>query len=719
MTDEGLTDPDAMSAGVTDGTILKILSGVQSGVEVSLSPGLYTLGSGGDDDIQIIDVSLAPGHLQLRVGAGAIQVKAAAGSVRTGNGIALDPDSEWHEVEPLDILTAGTTRLALGPSTAAWTSVTDIDDEKAPAEKEEAAPERQTLSDILARIDLRKQALPLLALVMVLGLAIWYLASDGAGRSDNAGITPANVAEVRAALVPLPFARNIEVRQEVDGTIYATGYVDSTVERRAVAGAIEETGVPVHLRVWVLQSMRQEIEGLIAAQKRNVTFDISRTGVVTLNGLIPDDAQAAQFISTIREGVLGVTSVESNLRTPTSLLADVEKLAQSSRIKPWVLFRFDQGVIEATGALPADEVDSWSGFLQVYARRFAPDVGLRSFVQLQDINVPPSHAITIGAAAQNTGDVEVDVSRIQQGNFTSEDVLIGAPQSRQSISEPVQQPSSNEAAPNTGGLLPGNNFPSAAEMGLDQSANAPDSDVGRSSDAAVSGRSNLSSLRPRVGMQSLLVAPAADSEAVKAEVRISAVPGEGVGMRALQVLPPREKMTAPVMGNISLSSDGISPVSRAGMRALIVSPAEEEPNTNVIATVGISGNSAWLGIEGFNAPLQSGSGALQNNDALNASLSNSTRLLLEQWRDGRLQGGANANSLMQALERLSREGGAGGASRLARQQLYDRYLPAASGRVEFREDAGQHQIFNAPGCRYGTVLARYSQCWANIIFIEL
>ena len=45
------------------GAILKILTGVQAGIDVALVEGSYTLGSGDDDDIQLFDVSLKPGAL--------------------------------------------------------------------------------------------------------------------------------------------------------------------------------------------------------------------------------------------------------------------------------------------------------------------------------------------------------------------------------------------------------------------------------------------------------------------------------------------------------------------------------------------------------------------------------------------------------------------------------------------------------------------------------
>ena len=488
--DADLTDSDFIRPSSAESVILKILSGVQSGVEVALAPGQYTLGSGDDDDIRIIDVSLALRHLELRVSAGACQIRASAGQVRSGNGIWLEPESDWQEVEPLDVVMVGTTRFAVASASAAWTSVTDIPAEAPPPVAEPAPGLLAAILARLARLEWRgrpvsRLAVPAGALLFLVVIALWYLVPGGAPVEDEAASRQEDLAQVRAAVVALPFAGNIEMRQEVDGVIYATGHVDTPAERRAVASAIDATAIPVNLRVWVVQSMHQEIAGLIEAQARNVTVEISAAGVVTLRGIIPDDAEAARFTALVDE-VPGVSEVQSRLRTPSSLLAEVEQLAQASQIKPWVLFRLDNGMIEATGSLPAAEVNSWADFLQVYARRFARDIGLRSFVQLQNVSIQASNAspaigaITIGAQELNDGDVEIDVSRLQGGDVAPGDLLVGG-----SAAAGAPGPTSAAAgAAATGGQPPSATAPAAPAPAASTPASTPASISGRASTPA-------------------------------------------------------------------------------------------------------------------------------------------------------------------------------------------------------------------------------------------
>lgn len=433
-----MADTNGATASVANGasnTILKILSGVQSGVEVSLANGQYSLGSGNEDDIQIIDVSLKAGHLKLRISQGKIEIAGASGSLKSNNGVVLDNDTDFHEIEPLDVITAGTTRFALGPPTALWSSITNIDG------GEPAAPPARKRSRLAAIAETgwlqraRKLAIPIAAVVILVVFATWQLSSTRMNIGFNRGSGPSELEQTTAAVGQFPFARNVDVKQEVDGTIYATGYVESPVERRAVAGAIEKTGIPVRVRILVLQSLRNEVENLAKSENMNVTSTLSPKGELTLEGVVLSEDAANKFVDLVRDRILGLARVESRLKTSKSLLAEVEKLAQVSQIHQWVLLRDAHDVIEASGAIPIEKIDAWAGFLQSYAKRFAKDIGLRSYVQLQTVQMTAAatpgsrdQAVVIGGQKTDSNDITLDVERLKVGAYAPKDVLVGAPQ---------------------------------------------------------------------------------------------------------------------------------------------------------------------------------------------------------------------------------------------------------------------------------------------------
>jgi len=386
-----MADPKA-----SERLILKILNGIQSGVEVSLSSGEYALGSGAEDDIQLIDVSLKPGHLRLRVDPGKIEIRAQSGSFQTVSGLqGGNGADDWNEVQPLDVITAGTTRFALGLPTAQWATVT-YDDQittNAPPAASKTGPSRAAASRAAALTRARPLALPLIAVCALVALAGWLLLS---GSSSKTGPTKGNELEVtRNTIEQFPFAKAVTLRQDVDGTIYANGFVESLVERRAITEAIEKTGIPVRVRLQVLQVMRSELDSLITAEKVKVTYTLPDTGVATLEGTILNAGIADRFISRVKESIVGLNQLDIRIKTAKTLLDDIEKLARTTQIEQAVIFRLDKDVVEANGVIQPNKIDAWVGFLQAYARRYSKDISLRSFVQLQyDPNTPIAQRLT-------------------------------------------------------------------------------------------------------------------------------------------------------------------------------------------------------------------------------------------------------------------------------------------------------------------------------------
>ncbi len=401
----------------TEPIILKILSGVQSGAEVSLTPGEYTIGSGDSDDIQLIDVSLRAAQGRLRIGHGKIEIAGGSGALVTANGLVVEAGSDaWKDVEPLDIITAGTIRFALGPPSANWTTLTAHDEAPHPtiAKPSNKLFGRFGLDDIFPAHNLSRIIAPalLLALLAITGFGAWHFSSGGNQTAPRGGRDEGEA--VRLILDGYPFGKAVTVRRDVDGTIYATGFVETNVERRALAGAIEKSGISVRLRLGVLESLRNEIANLIAAEHVPVTFTLSAEGDLTLDGVILRDAELTKVLDQIKDSIIGLNKINSNIRTAKSLLSDVVELANTSRIEPWALFRLDGTLIEASGSLPDEKKDAWLRFLQSYARRFSKDISMRSFVHLQSSN--SGDAITFDRDM---------LDRIARGEVDANDLLSG------------------------------------------------------------------------------------------------------------------------------------------------------------------------------------------------------------------------------------------------------------------------------------------------------
>ncbi|QOZ76309.1 hypothetical protein XH83_13150 [Bradyrhizobium sp. CCBAU 53351] len=411
-----------------DRVILKILNGVQVGAEVSLVPGEYSIGSGNDDDIQLIDVSLQSGQARLRIAPGKIEIAGGSGGVTVGGSTDIAAGSEWHDVEPLDIITVGMMRLVLAPPNANWTTLIEQNEPKSEVRKSglsafvAALPSALKLNGRTVRL-----AMPVAALLGVIGIGVAYLAFGSRERSVPR-VEQADTERVaRAALDQFPFGRAVALKREVDGTVFASGFVKDGFERRALVAAVDKTGAQVYFRLGVLEALRSEIEGLIKSEKMPVSYTLSPNGELTLDGVVLNEEAARQFVEKLRGSIAGLNAVESRIRTGRTLLDDVQKIARTAQIDQFVLLRLDGELIEASGILPIEKIDSWVGFLTSYSRRVSKDIPLRSFVQLQkpDGTLVGAATLPVTLGAQG-GDRTLDRDKLLQGQYRIDDLFAGA-----------------------------------------------------------------------------------------------------------------------------------------------------------------------------------------------------------------------------------------------------------------------------------------------------
>lgn len=412
-----------------DRVILKILNGVQVGAEVSLVPGEYSIGSGNEDDIQLIDVSLQGGQARLRITPGKIEIAGGSGGVTIGGTTDVAPGSEWHDVEPLDIITIGMMRLVLAPPNANWTTLIEQNEPKSDARKKGLPAFAMSLPSVF-KLNGRtlRLAMPVAALLGIVGIGATYFIVGGREHPVPRVEQGDTERVARAALDQFPFGRVVALKREVDGTVYATGFVKDGFERRALVAAVEKTGAQVYFRLGVLEALRSEIEGLIKSEKMQVSYTLSPSGELTLDGVVLNEEAARQFVEKLRGSIAGLSAVESRIRTGRTLLDEVQKIARTAQIDQFVLLRLDGEIIEASGILPIEKIDSWVGFLTSYSRRASKDIPLRSFVQLQkpDGTLVGAATLPVMIGAQAGGDRALDRDKLLQGQYRIDDLFAGS-----------------------------------------------------------------------------------------------------------------------------------------------------------------------------------------------------------------------------------------------------------------------------------------------------
>ncbi|EEA96977.1 FHA domain-containing protein [Pseudovibrio sp. JE062] len=376
--------------------ILKILVGQQAGAEVMLEPGEYTLGSDRNDDLQIADLSVAAGHMQLRLQDNKIEISAKAGDIRTENGVSLNSgDDEWIEIEPLDVINIGVVKIALGAKNAQWATLSKALNAAGESENEKAensaansllGENSKHVDAVMAPLTKHRKRIALATVASAVVLGGFYLVGSGKISPRTASALPnGGIEAVRVALADLPFAESLSLRQDVDDQIYLTGYVSEPVQRRAITEAVERTAVPVRLRVRVIETLKKDIAGYLQSRGSNVSFALADDGELTLSGSVLDKAEADQLIADLR-GLNGISSVTSQIKTADDYLLDVRKLAKRALIDDTIIFRLDDKTLEVSGIIASQDIDRWSGFLRSYSRQYASEIPLRSLVKLVQEN---------------------------------------------------------------------------------------------------------------------------------------------------------------------------------------------------------------------------------------------------------------------------------------------------------------------------------------------
>ncbi|MGV8939888.1 MAG: FHA domain-containing protein [Allorhizobium sp.] len=405
--------------------ILKILSGVQSGVDVSLSDGDYSVGSSPDDDIQVHDVSLKPGHAKLRIAGGKVQLAGGQGSLHSNAGIDFPADGEYQELEPLDVVSAGATRFTTGLVSANWASITrDAARDGTPApsararkSKFENKPRRVVFGGAMVAAAIGGACL------------FWFFFGNHGAAQDNAlADTRPAVERVKDAVAKLMLAHAPDISRAVDGVIFVTGFTENPAERRAIQATVQDIDPNARVRLTVLETTRVEIAALLSSNYPDLGFTLSDRGELTLSGIELDPVAAKAAVDLVRDRVSGLSSITSAIRTSETLLLEAQQLSERSRLQPLLMLRLDGALIEATGVLPTDKIDAWVGFLQAYSTNLASIIPLRSFVNLQNANgeiipMPEGPALVLGKNDVGADERKVDVERLASGQFSPEDLF--------------------------------------------------------------------------------------------------------------------------------------------------------------------------------------------------------------------------------------------------------------------------------------------------------
>ncbi|WP_068310223.1 FHA domain-containing protein [Polycladidibacter hongkongensis] len=433
--------------------IFKVLAGQQAGAEVSLGPGTYSVGSGIDDDLQLMDLSVAQHHLEIQIEAGKVSLLAKNGGATSASGLDIQAGHEdWVEVEPLDVISLGTLRFAVGAKNAQWTTVGNALGDAATATAIEEpklsggrTPKRAKALSFASREFRQKKfvsggAIAACLLLGLLGFRLVVLPSN-----DVHALPAGTYEDLKTGLSQLPFAQDLTLKKEVDGQTYLAGFVETPVERRAIMDIVEQVSLPVHTRVRVLESIRQDIAATIKSRAVDVSFDLDKDGTLKLWGTVLDRETAAQVNNEL-SNIAGVRLLDSQIKTADDYLTQVQRLAKRALVDDTILFRLDGNTLEVSGVITSQDIDRWSGFLRSYSNQFAAAIPMRSLVKLVQDN---GQVVDLQTNIENETEAREFIAENDGGDDQLKTLLAVEAAEKTLIDQPTQSPADRNAPLNS------------------------------------------------------------------------------------------------------------------------------------------------------------------------------------------------------------------------------------------------------------------------------
>lgn len=451
------TSDDAFAIDPEDQIVLRVLSGVQLGAEMSLMPAEYLIGSGDEADIILADAALKWKHAGITVDSEGASIEAIEGSVSIGSE-RLEPGKR-RQLEMPATLVIGMLIIGIGKQTTDWSQVElpdvrDTADERPSSEDEdeddaeeddseddsdgeateeeaeateeeapevEAAPKPETAPEDKSKNRTAAIVGTTLAVVLLLGLGgfgIYQSGLLGGSGSDSDGTTEVVLTpeqRVVEVVSNLGF-QDVEVGDPFGLGLTISGYVSSYDDHRALMKALEEQGLQPLDRVRIVERMLDTIAVTLASvnwpepnYERHLVVTHEGDGRVVIDGYLGPEVDRSSLRRRLESDVPGISFLRftrSDLRSWRSILID---MIEDAKLSDWLTTSPDGAKIRVDGELTARQAKIW----QQVGERFTEESRGRPRISIGVTALPAWERIE----SEETEVVEQPVERSSSGEF--------------------------------------------------------------------------------------------------------------------------------------------------------------------------------------------------------------------------------------------------------------------------------------------------------------
>ena len=412
---------------------LKIFSGVNKGVSVNLTDGVYELGSSESCDLIITDEAVKNHHLFLEIKQGDMNVCPIKTLVHV-NGKRC---TSRQKINFFDVVMVGSTRFCIGPRDEIWPRIKAFNPKVVKTEGKNIAAMVQVEKPIVSpkQLLLEKQEesaektknlmLPLILFFAVL-LAVFSLGILLPAQTAGAGSSTIEE-NINRVIKQENLDRSLMLQTNQEGELELSGYAFDTDAFSRIKSTMLSQYPTVRMRVWTASDLVLRAEEILQSLSVNhVEVSLDGDKKLAVKGYVTElsDWNRARYV--LAQDVPDVITIDDKqIYSLEQVLDRMNKLIIEKGLDRWITLKSEADSIIASGVLPKAEHTQWLQTLAEFGKEIGFVVDVNDQVmdaKKQKINLPIK-SISIGEVSYLT---LKDDSRYTVGSLISNGFVLHA-----------------------------------------------------------------------------------------------------------------------------------------------------------------------------------------------------------------------------------------------------------------------------------------------------
>ena len=412
---------------------LKIFSGVNKGVSVNLSDGVYELGSSENCDLIITDEEVKGHHLFLEIRQEMINVC----PIKTLVHINGKRCTGRQAINFFDVVMIGSTRFCVGPRNEAWPRIKTFTPKLIKAENKdisvEVAIDKPVISPKQVLLEKQQESAEktknfILPIVLFFGVLLAIFSFGILLPVQTAGAGSSTIEEnINKIIRDENLERSLTLHTNQEGGLELSGYVfDADVLSRVKSTMLSQYPA-VRMRLWTASDLVFRAKDVLKSLSMNhVEVDLDGDKKLAVKGYVAElrDWNRARYV--LSQDVPDVITIDDGkIYSLEQVLDRMNKLITEKGLDRWISLKPHAEIITASGVLPKDEYTQWLSVLSEFRKEMDFFVDVNDQVidaRKQKINLPIK-SISIGKVSYLT---LKDDSRYAVGSLISDGFVLQA-----------------------------------------------------------------------------------------------------------------------------------------------------------------------------------------------------------------------------------------------------------------------------------------------------